>query len=108
MAGDDPGSHARRGNPRLARSACRRGAVLDRYAFATQSVRTWVPTQSVGTRRRGQDRRTLLASLLTLAQRCRPIELLILDVDGVLTPGGIVYGDTGFELKAFHVRDGSG
>ncbi|HZU34610.1 MAG TPA: HAD hydrolase family protein [Gemmataceae bacterium] len=49
-----------------------------------------------------------MASLLTLAQRCRPIELLILDVDGVLTPGGIVYGDTGFELKAFHVRDGSG
>ncbi len=46
--------------------------------------------------------------MLTLAERCRSIELLILDVDGVLTPGGIVYGDTGFELKAFHVRDGSG
>ncbi len=44
---------------------------------------------------------------LTLAQRCRLIEMLIVDVDGVLTDGGIVYGDTGLEIKAFHVRDGS-
>jgi YrbI family 3-deoxy-D-manno-octulosonate 8-phosphate phosphatase len=34
--------------------------------------------------------------------------LLVLDVDGVLTDGGIVYADNGVELKAFHVRDGSG
>jgi 3-deoxy-D-manno-octulosonate 8-phosphate phosphatase (KDO 8-P phosphatase) len=45
---------------------------------------------------------------VTLAERCRRIELLIVDVDGVLTAGGIVYGDTGLEIKAFHVRDGSG
>ena len=43
----------------------------------------------------------------TLAERCRPIELLVLDVDGVLTEGGIVYGPDG-EWKQFHVRDGSG
>jgi 3-deoxy-D-manno-octulosonate 8-phosphate phosphatase (KDO 8-P phosphatase) len=36
------------------------------------------------------------------------IELLLLDVDGVLTDGRIVYTDAGEELKAFHVRDGSG
>ncbi len=40
------------------------------------------------------------------------IELLVVDVDGVLTEGGIVYGETGgevsLEVKAFHVRDGSG
>jgi YrbI family 3-deoxy-D-manno-octulosonate 8-phosphate phosphatase len=35
------------------------------------------------------------------------IELLLLDVDGVLTDGGIVYSDDGVELKVFHVRDGS-
>jgi 3-deoxy-D-manno-octulosonate 8-phosphate phosphatase (KDO 8-P phosphatase) len=41
-------------------------------------------------------------------ERCLPIELLLLDVDGVLTDGSIVYGDQGVESKAFFVRDGSG
>ena len=36
------------------------------------------------------------------------IELLLLDVDGVLTDGRIIYSDGGQELKAFHARDGSG
>jgi 3-deoxy-D-manno-octulosonate 8-phosphate phosphatase (KDO 8-P phosphatase) len=44
----------------------------------------------------------------SLAARCAPIEMLVLDVDGVLTDGGIVYADDGAELKKFHVRDGSG
>jgi 3-deoxy-D-manno-octulosonate 8-phosphate phosphatase (KDO 8-P phosphatase) len=35
------------------------------------------------------------------------IKLLILDVDGVLTDGRIVYTDAGNEVKSFHVRDGS-
>ncbi len=44
----------------------------------------------------------------TLPRRCQPIEALVLDVDGVLTDGGIIYTDRGDEIKAFHVRDGSG
>jgi 3-deoxy-D-manno-octulosonate 8-phosphate phosphatase (KDO 8-P phosphatase) len=44
---------------------------------------------------------------MTLAERCAPIELLLLDVDGVLTDGGIIYTDEGEEIKQFHVRDGS-
>lgn len=36
------------------------------------------------------------------------VELLLLDVDGVLTDGSILYADDGAELKRFHVRDGSG
>jgi 3-deoxy-D-manno-octulosonate 8-phosphate phosphatase (KDO 8-P phosphatase) len=36
------------------------------------------------------------------------IQLLLLDVDGVLTDGRVVYTDAGHEIKAFHVRDGSG
>ena len=44
----------------------------------------------------------------TLAERCRLIELLVLDVDGVLTDGSIIYSSAGDEVKAFHVRDGSG
>lgn len=45
---------------------------------------------------------------VSLAERCARIELLIVDVDGVLTDGGIVYSDSGTEWKRFHVRDGSG
>jgi 3-deoxy-D-manno-octulosonate 8-phosphate phosphatase (KDO 8-P phosphatase) len=46
--------------------------------------------------------------LNALGQLCGPIELLVLDVDGVLTDGRVIYGDNGSELKAFHIRDGSG
>jgi 3-deoxy-D-manno-octulosonate 8-phosphate phosphatase (KDO 8-P phosphatase) len=42
-----------------------------------------------------------------LAARCGPIELLLVDVDGVLTDGRIVLDDRGVELKHFYVRDGS-
>jgi 3-deoxy-D-manno-octulosonate 8-phosphate phosphatase (KDO 8-P phosphatase) len=40
------------------------------------------------------------------ARRARGIRLLILDVDGVLTDGRLVYGPTGEETKVFYVRDG--
>jgi 3-deoxy-D-manno-octulosonate 8-phosphate phosphatase (KDO 8-P phosphatase) len=43
-----------------------------------------------------------------LERRCARIEILVVDVDGVLTDGRIVYSDGGEELKEFHVRDGSG
>jgi 3-deoxy-D-manno-octulosonate 8-phosphate phosphatase (KDO 8-P phosphatase) len=36
------------------------------------------------------------------------IELLILDVDGVLTDGRLYFGSRGEALKVFHVRDGHG
>ena len=36
------------------------------------------------------------------------IQLLILDVDGVLTDGRIIHSAAGDEVKHFHVRDGSG
>lgn len=42
-----------------------------------------------------------------LAARCGPIELLLVDVDGVLTDGVIALDDHGVETKHFHVRDGS-
>jgi len=34
------------------------------------------------------------------------IRLIILDVDGCLTNGQIVYGESGEEIKAFNVKDG--
>nr|WP_320116402.1 HAD-IIIA family hydrolase [uncultured Desulfuromonas sp.] len=36
------------------------------------------------------------------------IRLLLLDVDGVLTDGRIIYDNNAVESKAFHVRDGHG
>lgn len=42
------------------------------------------------------------------AGKAARVTLLLLDVDGVLTDGGIVYDDAGREIKRFHVRDGHG
>lgn len=39
-------------------------------------------------------------------QRIAPIRLLVLDCDGVLTDGSIVYDPLGREIKRFFVRDG--
>ena len=41
-------------------------------------------------------------------ERAKRIQLLIVDVDGVLTDGRIVYDEYGDELKFFDVQDGSG
>ncbi len=43
----------------------------------------------------------------TLAAKLARIELLCLDVDGVLTDGTIYYSSNGDELKAFNTQDGS-
>jgi 3-deoxy-D-manno-octulosonate 8-phosphate phosphatase (KDO 8-P phosphatase) len=45
---------------------------------------------------------------MDLHTRAAKIELLVLDVDGVLTDGSIVYTAERVEIKRFHVRDGSG
>lgn len=37
-----------------------------------------------------------------------PIRFLILDVDGVLTDGSIIYTSSGEEVKTFNVKDGAG
>lgn len=36
------------------------------------------------------------------------IRLLLLDVDGVMTDGGIIYDGNGLETKVFNVKDGHG
>jgi 3-deoxy-D-manno-octulosonate 8-phosphate phosphatase (KDO 8-P phosphatase) len=40
------------------------------------------------------------------AHRASRIRLLVLDVDGVLTDGGLHYGPSGEDAKRFHVQDG--
>ena len=41
-------------------------------------------------------------------QRCQSIELILSDVDGVLTDGGVIFDNQGIEIKRFHIRDGLG
>lgn len=41
-----------------------------------------------------------------VAARAAKVRLLVLDVDGVLTDGCLLYGPAGEEVKRFHVRDG--
>lgn len=45
---------------------------------------------------------------MTLAKRCQSIELIVSDIDGVLTDGGIIFTNEGIEIKRFHIRDGLG
>ena len=43
-----------------------------------------------------------------IEERARRVKMLILDVDGVLTDGRIIYNNSGDELKVFSVQDGFG
>lgn len=43
-----------------------------------------------------------------LSEKLKRIQLLLLDSDGVLTDGGILFGDDGSETKIFNVKDGLG
>jgi YrbI family 3-deoxy-D-manno-octulosonate 8-phosphate phosphatase len=43
-----------------------------------------------------------------LESRLAAVELLLLDVDGVLTDGGVTWNNEGIEQKTFHIRDGLG
>ena len=43
-----------------------------------------------------------------ILEKAKPIELVILDVDGVMTDGSLFMGDDGQEYKAFNSLDGHG
>ncbi len=43
---------------------------------------------------------------MDLLERCRKVEIILSDVDGVLTDGRLFFDNQGIEAKAFHVRDG--
>ena len=45
---------------------------------------------------------------MELDERCQPIELILSDVDGVLTTGDIILDNQGIETKRFSNRDGLG
>ncbi|MGI0073234.1 MAG: KdsC family phosphatase [Nitrosotalea sp.] len=41
-------------------------------------------------------------------RKCKKIKIVLTDVDGVLTDGGMYYSDKGDIMKKFHVLDGMG
>jgi 3-deoxy-D-manno-octulosonate 8-phosphate phosphatase (KDO 8-P phosphatase) len=41
-------------------------------------------------------------------EKARPVKLLLLDVDGVLTDGGLTYSESGEQTKRFNTLDGHG
>ena len=43
-----------------------------------------------------------------LLLRAQPVRVVFFDVDGVLTDGGLYFGETGEALKRFHTLDGHG
>lgn len=44
----------------------------------------------------------------TLLRKCKKIKIVLTDVDGVLTDGGMYYSDKGDAMKKFYVLDGMG
>lgn len=67
-------------------------------------------TVAVGDLRRSVSVLPVVAARLNpeLACKLRNIKLVVTDVDGVLTDGGLYYGPAGECLKRFHARDGLG
>lgn len=55
-----------------------------------------------------QDGQERVAAAERHRERIRPLKLLILDVDGVMTDGRIIIDDAGLESKQFDVKDGHG
>ena len=43
-----------------------------------------------------------------ILEKCKKIKILLTDVDGVLTDGGMYYSSNGDFLKKFNARDGMG
>ncbi len=42
----------------------------------------------------------------SIFEKAKSIKVLITDIDGVLTDGGIIYDDNGLEFKKYNVKDG--
>ncbi len=44
----------------------------------------------------------------SIEKKCKNVKILLTDVDGVLTDGGMYYTSEGDAMKKFHTRDGMG
>jgi len=43
---------------------------------------------------------------MSIIEKVKKIKAIVFDVDGVLTDGGIIYDNSGMEIKRFNVKDG--
>lgn len=43
---------------------------------------------------------------MSIKKKAKNIKAIVFDVDGVLTDGGIIYDNSGIEIKRFNVKDG--
>jgi 3-deoxy-D-manno-octulosonate 8-phosphate phosphatase (KDO 8-P phosphatase) len=50
----------------------------------------------------------IVISVTELSQRLSQVKLLALDVDGIMTDGGLYYTDSGEVITKFNVKDGQG
>jgi 3-deoxy-D-manno-octulosonate 8-phosphate phosphatase (KDO 8-P phosphatase) len=46
--------------------------------------------------------------MITLKEKAKKIKMFLVDVDGVLTDGKVIYDSSGNELKSFNIKDGLG
>ena len=49
-----------------------------------------------------------LSENISIEDRAKKIKVVVFDVDGVMTNGGLMLGDDGLEYKNFHSQDGLG
>jgi len=50
----------------------------------------------------------MLLDMQEIMERAKKIKVLVMDVDGIMTDGGLGLGDDGLEFKTFHSHDGLG
>lgn len=82
--------------------------VLDQRDFSAEALANLHANVPLSARRTNSIQARPALALSELSARLKPIKLLILDVDGVMTDGGLSLGDDGQEYKTFHAHDGLG
>ncbi len=89
----------------LKRDACRLGGDIGIHVMPAETVHELDDERDWGLIEQALSQR---AADEQLSERLRRVKLMVLDVDGTLTDGIMVYGPQGEVLKNFHTRDGKG
>ena len=101
-------SAAERLSPALERAVESAGEAITALKKTAVSAGRAVERSGVASRPISRARSLIAESLHRLEPKIRPLRLLLLDVDGVLTDGNLWYIDSGEEMKRFHIHDGMG